>query len=58
LKIANGFEDAGEADISAKILRRYSVSAALVLGGLGDFERWTWGKIEVDEVAVGANEKA
>lgn len=55
--MANGFADAGEVDISAKILRRYSVSAALGFGGFGDFERWTWGKIEVVD-AVGANGRA
>ena len=29
---------------SASILRRYSVSAAVGLGGLGDLLRWTLGK--------------
>ena len=41
LKMANGLLEA--ALTSARILRRYSASAELGLGGLGDLERWTVG---------------
>jgi len=49
------FNPEDEEATSARIFRRYSLSAAVSLGGLGDRDRWTLGKsgngIYVEEVA-------